>query len=161
MPQSAKREPSIALSFYKLRLSDACHGRGRYSTCLYSRLSGQVTSWLNCRLQAIALIDQVLCPFASDHLLPPQSNNLFEDDRQIDHSEPRLPFPSSFCGEDNLCLQPQLEVMMQNGSVIRRNRKKNSDIWQFRWRENTSEGKSHLPKQNAQAAVMSLVFSSQ
>lgn len=30
---------------------------------------------------------------------------------------------------------------MQNGSVIRRNCKKNSAIWQFRWRENTSDGK--------------------
>lgn len=30
---------------------------------------------------------------------------------------------------------------MQNGSVIRRNRKKHSDIWQFRWREETSNGK--------------------
>jgi hypothetical protein len=43
--------------------------------------------------------------------------------------------------EDNLCLQPQLEVIMQNGSVIWRNRKKNSDIWQFRWWEKTFEGK--------------------
>jgi len=30
---------------------------------------------------------------------------------------------------------------MQNGSVIRRNRKKHSDIWQFRWWEKTSDGK--------------------
>jgi integrase len=30
---------------------------------------------------------------------------------------------------------------MQNGSVIRRNRKKHSDIWQFRWWETTSDGK--------------------
>jgi hypothetical protein len=30
---------------------------------------------------------------------------------------------------------------MQNGSVIRGNRKKRSDIWQFRWWEKTSEGK--------------------
>jgi integrase len=30
---------------------------------------------------------------------------------------------------------------MQNGSVVRRNRKKHSDIWQFRWWEKTSEGK--------------------
>jgi len=30
---------------------------------------------------------------------------------------------------------------MQNGSVIRRNRKKHSDIWQFRWWENTPGGK--------------------
>ena len=27
-----QKEPSIALSFYKLRLSYACHGRGQYST---------------------------------------------------------------------------------------------------------------------------------
>lgn len=30
---------------------------------------------------------------------------------------------------------------MQNGSVMRRNRKKHSDIWQFRWWEKTSDGK--------------------
>ena len=30
---------------------------------------------------------------------------------------------------------------MQNGSIIRRNRKRHSDIWQFRWWEKTSEGK--------------------
>ena len=30
---------------------------------------------------------------------------------------------------------------MQDGSVIRRNRKKHSDIWQFRWWEKTSDGK--------------------
>src|ERR1017187_7594578 len=30
---------------------------------------------------------------------------------------------------------------MQNGSVIRRNRKKHPDIWQFRWWEKTSDGK--------------------
>ena len=30
---------------------------------------------------------------------------------------------------------------MQDGSVIRRNRKKHSDIWQFRWREKTADGK--------------------
>ena len=30
---------------------------------------------------------------------------------------------------------------MQNRSVVRRNRKKHSDIWQFRWREETADGK--------------------
>ena len=30
---------------------------------------------------------------------------------------------------------------MQNGSVVRRTRKMHSDIWQFRWRENTADGK--------------------
>ena len=30
---------------------------------------------------------------------------------------------------------------MQNGSVTRRNRKRHSDIWQFRWWEKTSDGK--------------------
>ena len=30
---------------------------------------------------------------------------------------------------------------MQDGSVIRRNRKRHSDIWQFRWWEKTSDGK--------------------
>src|ERR1700689_2165419 len=30
---------------------------------------------------------------------------------------------------------------MQNGSFVRRNRKKHSDIWQFRWWEKTSDGK--------------------
>jgi hypothetical protein len=29
---------------------------------------------------------------------------------------------------------------MQNGSIVRTNRKNHSDIWQFRWRERTSEG---------------------
>ena len=29
---------------------------------------------------------------------------------------------------------------MQNGSVIRRNRKKHPDVWQFRWREQTALG---------------------
>lgn len=29
---------------------------------------------------------------------------------------------------------------MQNGSIVRRNRKNQADIWQFRWREKTSEG---------------------
>jgi integrase len=33
------------------------------------------------------------------------------------------------------------EVIMQNGSVVRRTRKLHSDIWQFRWREKTSDGK--------------------
>jgi hypothetical protein len=40
-----------------------------------------------------------------------------------------------------LLLQPRAEVIMQNGSVIRRTRKMHSDIWQFRWRENTADGK--------------------
>ncbi|HTV06306.1 MAG TPA: hypothetical protein VME86_13135 [Acidobacteriaceae bacterium] len=43
--------------------------------------------------------------------------------------------------EDYLCLQPQLENVMQNGSIIRRTRKKHSDIWQFRWWDKTSDGK--------------------
>ena len=30
---------------------------------------------------------------------------------------------------------------MQHGSIIRKDRKKHSDIWQFRWREDTAEGK--------------------
>ena len=30
---------------------------------------------------------------------------------------------------------------MQNGSVVRRTRKMHSDIWQFRWREKTADGK--------------------
>ncbi len=30
---------------------------------------------------------------------------------------------------------------MQNGSVVRRNRKKHGDIWQFRWWEKTSDGR--------------------
>jgi hypothetical protein len=30
---------------------------------------------------------------------------------------------------------------MQDGSVIRRTRKKHSDIWRFRWWEKTSSGK--------------------
>ena len=30
---------------------------------------------------------------------------------------------------------------MQNGSVVRRTRKMHSDIWQFRWREMTADGK--------------------
>ena len=30
---------------------------------------------------------------------------------------------------------------MQNGSVVRRIRKMQSDIWQFRWREETADGK--------------------
>jgi hypothetical protein len=30
---------------------------------------------------------------------------------------------------------------MQNGIVIRRNRKNHSDIWQYRWPEETSDGK--------------------
>ena len=36
---------------------------------------------------------------------------------------------------------------MQNGSIIRRNRKRHSDIWQFRWWEKTSEGKEDLQKE--------------
>ena len=31
---------------------------------------------------------------------------------------------------------------MQNGSVVRRTRKMHSDIWQFRWREKTTNGKT-------------------
>jgi integrase len=38
-------------------------------------------------------------------------------------------------------LQPRAEVIMQNGSVVRRIRKMHSDIWQFRWREETADGK--------------------
>ena len=30
---------------------------------------------------------------------------------------------------------------MQNGSVVRRTRKMHSDIWQFRWREKTADGR--------------------
>ena len=44
-------------------------------------------------------------------------------------------------GRRCLCLQPQLGVLMQNGIVIRRNRKRNSDIWQFCWWEKASDGK--------------------
>jgi hypothetical protein len=36
--------------------------------------------------------------------------------------------------------QPR-EVIMQNGSVVRRTRKKHPDIWQFRWWETTHTGK--------------------
>jgi hypothetical protein len=39
-----------------------------------------------------------------------------------------------------LCLQLWPEVIIQNGSIVRRNRKNHSDIWQFRWRESTSDG---------------------
>src|SRR5436305_5038516 len=38
-------------------------------------------------------------------------------------------------------LQLQAEVIMQNGSVVRRTRKMHSDVWQFRWREKTADGK--------------------
>ena len=31
---------------------------------------------------------------------------------------------------------------MQNGSVVQRTRKMHSDIWQFRWREKTTDGKT-------------------
>src|SRR4029077_2328063 len=40
-----------------------------------------------------------------------------------------------------ILLQPRVEVIMQNGSVVRRTRKMHSDIWQFRWREETAVGK--------------------
>ena len=36
---------------------------------------------------------------------------------------------------------------MQNGSVIKRNRKKHSDIWQFRWWEKTSDGEKIYRRQ--------------
>jgi hypothetical protein len=65
--------------------------------------------------------------------LPPQGSNLIKADVRF------LPF--ALLRRRYLCLQPQLEVNMQNGSIIRRNRKRHSDIWQFRWREKTSEGK--------------------
>jgi hypothetical protein len=64
--------------------------------------------------------------------LPPQSSNLIKADARF------LPF--ALLRGRYLCLQPQLEVNMQNGSIIRRNRKRHSDIWQFRWWEKTSEG---------------------
>jgi hypothetical protein len=41
----------------------------------------------------------------------------------IDQSEPRASLPRVLFGRRYLCLQPQLEVIMQNGGVIRRNRK--------------------------------------
>jgi hypothetical protein len=41
-----------------------------------------------------------------------------------------------------ILLQPRAEVIMQNGSVIRKTRKMHSDIWQFRWREKTADGKN-------------------
>ena len=34
---------------------------------------------------------------------------------------------------------------MQNGSVLQRTRKMHSDIWQFRWREKTADGKRIYP----------------
>jgi hypothetical protein len=39
-------------------------------------------------------------------------------------------------------LQPRAEIIMQNGNVVRRTRKMHSDIWQFRWREKTTDGKT-------------------
>ena len=62
-----------------------------------------------------------------------KSSNLIKADARF------LPF--ALLRRRYLCLQPQLEVNMQNGSIIRRNRKRHSDIWQFRWWEKTSEGK--------------------
>ena len=71
--------------------------------------------------------------------LPPQSSNLLEDATLI---VLKCGFPPLVLfGRRYFCLQPQLEVLMQDGSVIRRNRKKHSDIWQFRWWEKTSDGK--------------------
>lgn len=49
-------------------------------------------------------------------------------------------FPSPCLSDDYSCLQPQAEVNMQNGSVIRRSRKNHAYIWQFRWWEKTSDG---------------------
>jgi hypothetical protein len=73
--------------------------------------------------------------------LPPQSSNLLDNPRSIILNL-GFPFPSLvLLGRRCLCLQPQPEVTMQNGSVIRRNRKRHSDIWQFRWWESTPAGK--------------------
>jgi integrase len=52
-----------------------------------------------------------------------------------------LPFPGPILEEDIFACNRRLEVFMQDGSVIRRNRKKHSDIWQFHWWEKTSDGK--------------------
>src|SRR5438309_11694292 len=70
--------------------------------------------------------------------LPPQSSNPLR--MYIDRLNCGFPSLVLF-GRKYFCLQPQLEVFMQDGSVIRRNRKKHSDIWQFRWWEKTSDGK--------------------
>jgi hypothetical protein len=68
------------------------------------------------------------------------------DARLINLSEVSLPLVSSSVANDNLRLQLQLEVIMQNGSVIRRNRKKYSDIWQFRWWEKTSTERESIDR---------------
>jgi integrase len=60
--------------------------------------------------------------------------------RQPFRTDDRFPSPMLF-GEDISSPQPRAEVIMQNGSVIRRTRKKHSNIWQFRWWETTLDGK--------------------
>ena len=45
-----------------------------------------------------------------------------------------VPFPAGPAGI-YLCLQPQPEEIKQNGGILRQNREKHSDIWQFRWWE--------------------------
>ena len=63
---------------------------------------------------------------------PPQSSNLIEVS---------WPIPFALVLQRRyLLLQPRAEVIMQNGSVVRRTRKMHSDIWQFRWWEKTSDG---------------------
>lgn len=69
----------------------------------------------------------------SNCALPPQSSNLIKGWRSI-------PFPLVLRRKYFL-LQPRAEVIMQNGSVVRGIRKMQSDIWQFRWREKTADGK--------------------
>jgi hypothetical protein len=48
---------------------------------------------------------------------------------------------SPHLSEIMIFLQPRAEAIMQNGSIIRRTRKRHSDIWQFRWWERSAEGR--------------------
>ena len=65
-------------------------------------------------------------------------------------------FPSLFVLRRRyLLLQPQAEVIMQNGSVVRRNRKMHSDIWQFRWREKTPTERKSIDGDKSERSIRS------
>jgi hypothetical protein len=93
--------------------------------------------------------DRQLAPFlVSSHLLSPQQSDNFA--RISQHSSP-ISFPTGTQFVTGLCLNEKPRACagrlgqkgdsMQNGSVIRAERQRGPDVWEFRWREPGADGK--------------------
>lgn len=85
--------------------------------------------------------------------MPSQSSNL--SNAQLDDDiRTKMLLPCSVWRKC-LYLQPQLEVTMQNRSVIRQHRKKHADLWQFRWWEKTSDGQKVYNGERSEQSIKS------